>query len=113
MLTKIQIIEETISYYKINPRSLSEGSSQCLYNGPNGEKCAFSRCCTEDSSFNEQQSSNAQDKAKLLPQYSHIPYDDQFWMDLQEFHDMEANWDINVLTSTGLNRVNKLKEMYK
>jgi hypothetical protein len=112
MLTKIQIIDKTVEFYSNNPRSLSINSSQCLYNGPNGEKCAFSRCCTEDSSFNEGESSNLQDGANLLPQYSHIPYHDQFWMDLQEFHDTEANWDKG-LTDTGLNRLNKLKEKYK
>jgi hypothetical protein len=111
MLTKIQIIEETVEFYSNNPRSLN--SSRCLYNGPNGEKCAFSRCCTEDSSFDEGDASNVQDKAKLLPQYSHIPYDDQFWMDLQEFHDITNNWRDKDLTDIGLSCINKLKEKYK
>jgi hypothetical protein len=113
MLTKIQIIEETVEFYSNNSRSKSKDISTCLYNGPNGEKCAFSRCCTQDSFFNEGEQSKDQIDANLLPQYSHIPYDDQFWADLQDLHDTGDNWRDKSLTNAGLTHLNKLKKKYR
>jgi hypothetical protein len=112
-MTKIEIIEETVEFYSNNPRSLYDLGYTCLYNGVNGGKCAFSRCCTLDSIFKECEGSNEQHEAILLPQYSHIPYNDEFWIDLQGLHDADYNWDGNKLSEIGIKQVNRLKEKYK
>lgn len=89
-LTKLEIIDETVEYYKTHNRSIINGD--CRYNGPNGEKCAFSRCCTNDSEFKEFMSASSQNEAVLLDQYSYIPHTDNFWARVQSLHDVSNNW---------------------
>ena len=110
-MTKIEIIDETVAYYQTHNRSVLSDYS-CEYNGPNGEKCAFSRCCTADSVFEENESSIMQKAAVLLPQYAHIPYHDSFWMDLQSLHDNADCWDGRSLTGKGIERIAILKKRY-
>jgi hypothetical protein len=111
-LTKHQIIDETVKYYSNNPRSIGSDST-CVYNGPNGEKCAFSRCCTDNSEFKEGSGANTQNKAVLLPQYAHYPIEknEYFWRRLQELHDVERYWDKG-LTPEGMDYVKILKEKF-
>ena len=45
-LTKQQIINETVVHYLLNLRSVS--GTACKYINDDGNKCAFSRCCTND-----------------------------------------------------------------
>lgn len=116
-LTKIQIIEETVSFYEKNPRSMNE-NGECVYNGIyNGDtktKCAFSRCCTSDSKFREGNNSLNQEMVILLPQYAHIPFDDYFWREIQLIHDSNINWDRvkNKLSKGGIKVVESLKTKY-
>ncbi len=117
-LTAHQIIDETVTFYHNNPRSLNgerkvaneSGDILCLYNGPNGEKCAYARCCTPDSEFTEGKSASCQNKAKLLPQYE--GYSDSFWCGIQSLHDSDKFWDGNRLTEDGINQVEYLKSHY-
>ena len=111
-LTKIQIIEETVEYYSTHRRSIKEGTRNCKYNGPDGLKCAFSRCCTDDSVFIEECGSSRQHEAILLPQYAHILYRDNFWVDIQVLHDRDDFWENNELTYSGKTFVNDIKVKY-
>ena len=111
-LTKLQIIDETVAYYSIHPRSIEERTGNCKYNDENGNKCAFSRCCTDDTQFTEGSSSSEQVFAVLLPQYAHIPIRNEFWIDLQELHDRNNYWDGSILNTRGELRVRELKEIY-
>ena len=115
-LTAHEIIDETVEYYQNNPSSIGkniDGSNSCLYNGPNGEKCAFSRCCTDDSRFIEGHCASGLlniGRSKLLPQYE--GHSESFWDDLQSLHDSDDNWDGNRLTEYGQNRVLRIKNIY-
>ena len=111
-LTKLQIIEETVEYYSTHSRSVEGGTVLCRYNDEHGNKCAFSRCCTDDSVFSEGESSCDQKDAILLPQYAHIPYTDLFWKSLQGVHDKDWYWDGNNLTEEGKENVTFLKNKY-
>jgi|688.fasta_scaffold318869_2 hypothetical protein len=117
-LTAHQIIDETVAYYQEFPRSLNgerkvaneTGDILCLYNGPNGEKCAYARCCTPDSEFEEGKSATCQPKAKLLPQYE--GHSLSFWSGIQALHDTNCYWDGNRLTEEGIKKVEYLKSHY-
>ena len=109
-LTAHEIIDETIAFYQNNPRSKSEDGNCCLYNGPNGEKCAFSRCCTPDSEFKEGRGSILQLNAILLPQYE--GQSKRFWDEIQNLHDTDNYWDGNTLTKLGEYEVLRMKNEY-
>lgn len=111
-LTKLQIIDETVTYYSTHARSIEERTGDCKYNNRNGNKCAFSRCCTDNSTFNEGVSSREQINARLLPQYAHIPITNDFWLDLQEIHDRDYYWNKGTLDTRGELRITELKEIY-
>jgi hypothetical protein len=109
-LTAHEIIDETVEYYQNNPRSQSEDGNSCLYNGPNGEKCAFSRCCTPDSKFKEGRGSRLQLNAILLPQYE--GQSKRFWDEIQNLHDTDNHWDGNTLSMYGQKEVLRMKNEY-
>jgi hypothetical protein len=114
MLTKHQIIDETVEFYSNNARSLNE-NGRCFYNSINNTKCAFSRCCTNDSKFTEHQKADAQTEAVLLPQYSHYPLVEHiiFWNTLQNLHDNRVFWNNNTLTTQGKDYVILMKSTFK
>ena len=107
-LTAHEIIDETVEYYQNNPRSKDD--NRCLYNGPNGEKCAFSRCCTPDSKFKEGRGSGLQVEVILLPQYE--GQSKLFWNEIQNLHDTDNYWDGNTLTKLGEYEVLRMKNEY-
>ena len=112
-LTYSDIIDETVEYYCTHPRSLNY-EDICRYIGPDNERCAFSRCCTEDSKFQEGELAVHQRNAKFLPQYAHIT-DINFWNNLQKLHDSSDNWKTlrgEELTEKGLEYVKNFKEQF-
>lgn len=96
-MTQEEIVLETIEHYRTHPRSLKLRSDcsvvECVYEGPNGERCAFSRCCTEDSVFHEGRYCAHQPGASLKYKYHGHPWD--FWIFIQELHDRSGNWQLN------------------
>lgn len=117
MKSKIEIIKETVEYYSNNPRSINTAGTSCLYNGPNGEKCAFSRCCVDDASFIEGTSADStlgslSNQNILKEEYR--GHDGIFWNNVQALHDLSANWNDegNGLSDIGIERVNKLIQRY-
>ena len=109
-LTISEIVDETIAFYQNNPRSFfidEDGDNRCRYNGPNGEKCAFSRCCTPESKFDEGDNALSQANAVLLPQYE--GHSLVFWNALQRLHDNNNHWNGNVLTDAGIEYANQIK----
>jgi hypothetical protein len=121
--TKIEIIEETVAYYSENPRSVKYGSlSKCVYLNENGNKCAFSRCCTDEGvtwlheqiDVIEEGDSVIQHFLKhLKPEYQ--GHDFEFWKDIQRLHDNKGYW-VNgngKLNERGETCVNWLKNKYK
>lgn len=122
MKTKSEIIEEIAASYTSKNRSVmavwnddGEEDTECRYFGPNGKRCAFSRCCLETDeviNFLAQEENIAADKvledAKkkgieiLKEEYRGHEYG--FWTQLQCFHDKASNWDENGLTEKGVER---------
>ena len=95
-MTFAELVDETVSYYRNNPRSKSE-LLECRYAGPNGERCAVARLCDEsvtDLEAMDSQSCAAWDDvchmATLKPEYAHFTMEQI--QGLQGFHDRDGNW---------------------
>lgn len=116
-MTKIEIIEETVVYYKANPRSITKSNSCVYFNEENGAMCAFSRCCTEESvkqlhDFCEGNGVSGIDHFNNFLKEEYKGHERNFWVDIQILHDSGSYWDGNELTSLGIEEVAKLKNKY-
>ncbi len=125
-LTKLEIIEETVKYYSEDTSRRSKKDGRCVYLSPEGNNCAFGRCCTEEGlafmagkegvavGIFDRANSNypGREIDSVLKEKYHGNSSD-FWLSLQRFHDEDTWWGSNSLTETGLQRLNQLKEMYK
>lgn len=124
-MTKLEIIEETVKYYSEDTSRRSTEEKNCVYLSKNGNKCAFSRCCTEEGvellHKNEGRSVGVLDCTSplylgkeiddvLKPEYKGHSID--FWRNLQDLHDSENYWDSNGLTKEGLERLKYIKQNY-
>jgi hypothetical protein len=126
-LTAIEIIAETVAYYSADVKRRSfvvendprnDGNNTCVYQGPNGEKCAYSRCWKEGA-YNPNYEENTADQ---LYQFGVTPDDlvserymghsDEFWYDLQMIHDGHPFWDENGLTDMGRIAVDNINKKY-
>lgn len=125
--TRVDIIDETVKFYSENPRAMrakqlpSEPDS-CAYVAPNGERCAFARCCTEDGvrwlhanlEGSNVQGIETRDKnlnEMLKPEYR--GHDLHFWINIQRLHDSSEFWGQDgKLTPVGNSRVQRLKCKY-
>ena len=129
-LTANQIIDETVEYYRHNPRSVvkihlpdENFTTKCLYKSENGAMCALGRCFSNEGlKLVLDMGYNAGHGASMIERY--IGLDNQlqpkykgqtnlFWRNLQEFHDNEDNWKAdeigNELTELGLQTLNTIK----
>lgn len=104
----IKLIDETVEYYKSNPRSINE-SDNCVYIGPNGTKCAFSRVCVDDAQYDEGLPASYQKMTYLLPEYQILRHHITFWNKLQRIHDNYKNWEGDRFTNLGDEFVIKFK----
>ena len=127
-MTKIEIIEETVEFYKNNPRSINEFdihgiiTGNCVYLNESGNKCGFSRCCTDEGvtwlheKFDKNDGQGVQENflQHLKPEYQGHNHD--FWKDIQSIHDSGGSWEKsgngNTLTVYGIKFVNRLKEKH-
>lgn len=120
-LTIKQIVNDTLAFYTSNPRSVGEGGS-CLYNGLNGEQCAFRRYVQDDKAscliLIEMESCRSildnHGFTILKPEVQWIT-DKEFWKLLQCLHDGSRNWNeespqskFRVLTSRGIKAYQEL-----
>lgn len=128
MITKTQIIQETYNFYSQDPvgRRSKINDNVCQYNGPNGTKCAFARCCDDipkkfeglGITFDEGQTTGFRRTKEIMtylkPEYKHID-DLEFWADLQKLHDFSSNWNLekNSASLTGVQAYEDLLEKYK
>ena len=119
MKTKLEIINETVEYYKTHNRGLRDfgnANAACVYLTPEGDKCAVGRCLKSPQEFwvgdvYEIFSDSDTINEYLLPEYTghHIA----FWKDLQSFHDNNNYWNGGNLTASGVGQLQKLKESYQ
>lgn len=126
--TKIQIIEETLTYYSEDPvgrRSVESEGSRCVYYGPDGKRCAYSRCWKEGISVEEVvnryewkdvesliYSEEVENVDDLLKE-EYQGYDTEFWGDLQKLHGMQDYWTETGISLLGQKYANKLLPKYK
>jgi len=114
-LTTHQIIDETVEYYKNNPRGIQ--GENCEYLTDDGKMCAVGRCLTPKSvqiaqtKFNGKTFDNL-DKSIIKFKSKYQGHSDTFWYNLQFLHDAKKNWDGNKLTEEGERRVKILKEKF-
>lgn len=117
MKTKKEIIDETVEFYKNNPRSVvydEFGDHKCKYLGPKGERCAFSRCCIESfKDFQEGKNVLAQlGKCIQILKEEYRIDDIHFWVNIQMIHDAEPYWNKRNLTKRGEHFVSLLHKKY-
>jgi len=116
-MTKIEIIDETIEYYENNPRSIdvSQYGTSCMYLGPNGENCGFSRCCkqeTVEKLHKENEGYGIHDFMLDYLKEQYTGHNTEFWTNIQMLHDTGSYWKNNKLTTSGKAFVKTLKEQY-
>lgn len=114
-MTTHEIIDEVASFYNNKNRSVaSQESSYCLYNGPDGKKCAFARMCINPGNLLENINARVileeQGQGILKPEYR--GYHPQFYRDVQSLHDNSINWTDDGLSENGKNKVIVLKTKY-
>lgn len=118
--TCAEIIDETIEFYQKNPRSISKTTRDCLYNGPNGAKCAFSRLLEDSEGLwegrNAYQTMHTNPNLKFKLGYE--GKSSEFYTALQKLHDLSDYWSTdeqgnNILTSKGRQAVQEVKELFK
>lgn len=115
----LDIIDETVEFYSADPvNRRSIGDRNCLYNGPDGKRCAFSRYvkdeyvpqmaeyCSAGESYNRLKFDIKDEVMK--PGYEGL--DIHFWNQLQKIHDFSDNWNSTGLTDTGKEYVRQFKE---
>lgn len=119
-LTKIEIINETISYYSedVNRRGLSK-TGNCVYLSEDGTMCAVGRCLKEPEKFRnleeeinillrEGKTHNINDLLKE----KYTGHNQLFWEDLQMLHDNNYYWNSDGLTNGGKSKTEELLEKY-
>ena len=96
-MTFSELVDETVEYYTTNPRSLDTNRNNCVYAGPNGERCAAARLCDESASDFEKMDNNEVSEwrhvthlATLKPEYAHFTVEQIGF--LQRLHDLRRNW---------------------
>ena len=120
-MTTEEIIDETIEFYKNNPRSIIEKqaiSDVCLYISE-GTKCAVGRCLTKDTLKKVEKNLTALNSVSIQTLLNKINIDTHdeilkeeyrghsyyFWIELQNFHDRKINWEKsstgNILSKEG------------
>jgi len=114
-LTTHQIIDETVEYYKNNPRALQ--GAYCKYLTDDGKMCAVGRCLTPKSVQIAQTKFNGKtfddlNKSIIKFKSKYQGHCDSFWICLQSFHDCSLCWNGNKLTQDGERRVKVLKEKF-
>jgi hypothetical protein len=119
-MTKIEIIDETVEFYKNNPRAVLP-SGVCLYLTDEGNRCAHSRCIKDE--LIEEIHSRATGNwsaSRVIDEFGdgcHKPeyqgHPKKFWCQIQRIHDRSENWDNNTLTPEGERFVRFLKQDYR
>jgi hypothetical protein len=114
--TKKEIIDETAAFYNLTNRSVER--KNCKYNGPDGNKCAFARVCSDqglklliEGNRAEPNLLSFSEKKLLKPEYlgnNHGQGLSNFWNEIQALHDEESNWTETGLSEKGESVVEKL-----
>lgn len=124
-MTPIELLDETVEYYKTHKRGLKPcageySTTQCVYFYRNA-KCAVGRCMINPKKFKNviATASEVFDgyniETILKPEYVNIDRD--VFYDLQQLHDKDEYWIEtkrgNKLTREGIEQYNTLKQAFK
>ena len=133
MKTYSEVIEETVEYYKTNPRALDEALTDCVYYTKTGAMCAIGRCAKDpqeleqiygggsiETLITEIKTSNKVNRTTksilqneiLKAEYRHLD-DYIFWHDLQCLHDNKYNWEGDKLSDMGKVFLEEIRKKYK
>ena len=105
----LEIIEETVAFYRKNPRSINE-SGQCSYMDAKGNRCAVGRYISEEyikqvnqKPFNGLSVDGLHNEWELdtILIDSAQGLDVNFWADLQNLHDSSRCWNGSKLSKFG------------
>lgn len=108
-MTKLEIIEETAKSYTTANRAM-DSNGACHYIQPeSNNKCAVGRCMNELGlefwgKFNGTVADLVDEMSSPLDSYLKEEYrghGEQFWRDVQKFHDNSDNWDSKGLSQDG------------
>lgn len=117
-MNKIEIINETVEYYKNHRRGISIATGACVYKTFDGNMCAIGRCfenveeiryehCPVEKLFDKFGDWVGYDK-QLKEQYrTHCL---EFWSDLQNLHDSKHNWEPNDFGGTNLTEYGEIQK---
>jgi hypothetical protein len=118
-LSTHQIIDETVKYYRNNPRSVEGLSGICRYLSEDGYMCAVGRCLTKENLMSVHKHCEGRGVRSILSQSDSVlkkkyrGHSNDFWECLQRLHDFEKYWRLDGnLTEEGEDYINKLKKNF-
>ena len=117
-MTKVEIIEETAAFYNSGNRAITV-KGDCVYETTDGKKCAVGRVLKEgfipyrnnNYSIGMLFEDNKNDE-KLFLKEQYYGHNLEFWSSLQNFHDVESNWNENGISIAGMIRKDNLINLY-
>ena len=123
-MTKLEIIEETTSFYNSHNRAVfirDNRSDACVYEASNGNKCAVGRCLIDTSNLVDRVAISVATLIKIsdvdsldsLLKEQYRGHSETFWSSLQDFHDFEGNFTTDGLSPRGLFQKDLLISLYK
>ena len=103
-----EIIKETVAFYSQDPTARrSMDGDECLFQHNDGRRCSVGRCMTQNGIkkvLSENANGDGCELEEPLDYYLKKRYHGkplEFWDNLQNLHDMPANWDAKGLTGVG------------
>lgn len=124
-LSKEDIIKETARFYNQANRGYDHSDGMCTYLAPNGNKCAVGRCILSKHMNKVKKFDGGIKELEWHLNTEHnMPFENVlkekyrghsrgFWIDLQDFHDMDEYFDYDGLTNEGKQRLEFLLDKYK
>lgn len=136
ILTKEEIINETVKFYSTDPKRRSvnnkkEGTPNCQYVSGDGRNCAVGRCLTTKiknkvatSTYNNSdfqglvhgmigcEWDKTEENLDKLLKPSYRGHNLRFWEDLQNLHDVDDYWNETGLSADGTYDLEKLRKKY-
>lgn len=120
-MTKIEIIEDTVAYYSVDPdgrraiKDLSLSGGCFYYKEIDGvvKMCALGRFMKNPEDFSTS-GAYAEQLLNAFPDcLREQDHDAIFWRDVQKIHDNNLNWIPTGLSEIGIEFVEELKTKYK
>lgn len=125
-MTKKEIIDETVEYYKTHERGYDASINVCVYTSSTDAKCAIGFRMNPKSleKYKNYQGavddllSDSSENIDNILELKYKGHDLEFWLEIQSFHDNSRNWDShklskgNTLTEEGEYNLKRLLNKY-